>query len=99
MSGDDEGTGVEHDLRAQKEIIVRRGTIDLLDDEILALIRRRREVSAEIQAIRISAGGSRIATRREHVVVSRYTAALGSRGAELAAVILRISRQGPGAVR
>jgi chorismate mutase len=69
-----------------------RNQIDVLDEEIVRLWRRRAAISHQIGMRRIAAGGTRIVLSREYEVISRYRAALGSEGAELALLALRTGR-------
>lgn len=68
-----------------------RTEIDELDAQILNLVRRRSEVSQQIGAARIAAGGTKIVHRREMAVLSRYHE-LGQEGRELAMLLLRLGR-------
>ena len=72
-----------------------RRVIDDLDDQIIATLIRRIEVSREIQATRMSAGLPRIQYARENRVIERYTDAVGPAGTDLALEILRASRGDP----
>lgn len=69
-----------------------RARIDALDDQIADLIRRRGEVSREIQAARIADGGRRVDLRRETEIIGRYTAALGRPGTAIAMALLELGR-------
>ena len=68
-----------------------RTEIDELDAQILQLVRRRSEVSRQIGAARIAAGGTRIVHSREMAVLGRYRE-LGQEGRELAMLLLRLGR-------
>jgi chorismate mutase len=68
-----------------------RTEIDELDAQILTLVRRRSEVSQQIGAARIAAGGTKIVHSREMAVLSRYRE-LGQEGRELALLLLRLGR-------
>jgi chorismate mutase len=68
--------------------------IDALDEEIIALVRRRLEVSGGIQAQRVASGGRRIEHSREVEIVNRYAAAFGRPGADLALALLTLARGG-----
>jgi chorismate mutase len=68
-----------------------RVEIDELDAQILKLVRRRSEVSQQIGAARLAAGGTKIVHSREMAVLSRYRE-LGQEGRELAMVLLRLGR-------
>lgn len=68
-----------------------RDEIDHLDAEILRLVKRRAEISGEIGAARMAAGGPRIVYNREMDVLARYRE-LGPEGRELAMILLRLGR-------
>jgi len=68
-----------------------RTEIDHLDDEILRLVRRRSEVSKEVGAARLAAGGTKIVHNREIAVLNHY-GQLGQEGRELALLLLRLGR-------
>ncbi|GAB3295411.1 hypothetical protein GCM10027563_36790 [Parasphingorhabdus pacifica] len=76
---------------AAESIDDHRNEIDHLDAEILRLIKRRAEVSREIGAARMAAGGPRIVYNREMDVLARYRE-LGAEGRELAMILLRLGR-------
>lgn len=65
--------------------------IDQLDAEILRLVKRRTEVSKQIGAIRMAAGGTRIVVNREMDVLARYRE-LGPEGRQLAMLLLNLGR-------
>jgi chorismate mutase len=68
-----------------------RTEIDYLDAEILRLVKRRAEISRQVGAARIAAGGPRIVYNREMDVLARYRE-LGPEGRELAMILLRLGR-------
>lgn len=68
-----------------------RTEIDGLDEEILRLVKRRAEVSREIGAVRMAAGGTRIVYNREMDVLARYRE-LGPEGRQLAMALLNLGR-------
>ncbi|MCI2419410.1 chorismate mutase [Saccharopolyspora sp. K220] len=68
-----------------------REEIDYLDAEILRLVKRRAEVSRQVGAARMAAGGPRIVYNREMDVLARYRE-LGPEGRELAMILLRLGR-------
>lgn len=76
---------------AETEIDQLRTKIDRLDHEILDAILRRTEVSRQIGAARMAAGGPRIVYSREMAVLDRF-AELGPEGRELAMMLLRLGR-------
>ena len=68
-----------------------RQEIDVLDKELLRLVKRRAEVSKIIGAARMAAGGTRIVHNREIDVLNRYRE-LGPDGKDLAMILLRLGR-------
>ena len=71
-----------------------RARIDELDEQIIALVRQRLQVSHAIQRARLSSGGRRLEHGRELEVIHRYDAALGRPGGDLALALLTLSRGG-----
>lgn len=69
-----------------------RALIDELDDQIIALLARRIEVSKHIQGIRVSTGGARVAQSREYTVMARYRETLERPGARVAVSVLELCR-------
>jgi chorismate mutase len=65
-----------------------RVLIDEIDSELLLLLARRREVSAQIQSLRVEAGGSRVEHSRENAIIRHWADALGDGGAEMALAVL-----------
>jgi chorismate mutase len=76
---------------ATPDISALREEIDLLDTQILELIKRRSEVSQQIGAIRRAEGGPRIVLSREQAVLARFRD-LGPEGRELGMLLLRLGR-------
>jgi chorismate mutase len=74
------------------DIASARGRIDEIDAEIVRLVRRRAEVSHQIQAARLAAGGRRVEYSREVEIVRRYSEALGSPGTSVALALLEVCR-------
>lgn len=74
------------------EIGVLRSRIDALDEGIIRLIRERAQLSEQVQAHRVAAGGVRLALSRERAVIDTYRAGLGERGPVVGDAILRASR-------
>lgn len=68
-----------------------RHEIDHIDAEILRLVKRRVEVSKQIGAARMAAGGPRIVYNREMDVLARYRD-LGPEGRQLALALLNLGR-------
>lgn len=74
------------------EVLSGRERIDALDDQIAELVRRRIEVSRQIQSARIADGGRRVDLRRETEIIARYSAALGRPGTAIAMALLELGR-------
>jgi chorismate mutase len=68
-----------------------RKEIDWLDAELLRLVKRRIEVSRQIGAARMAAGGTRIVVNREMDVLARYRD-LGPEGRKIAMALLALGR-------
>lgn len=68
-----------------------RSEIDKLDEEIIALVRQRTEISRQIGKVRSSVGGPRIVADRESEIRQRYIA-LGDQGDAIASALLRLGR-------
>ena len=68
-----------------------RQEIDRLDAEILAAVKRRKEVSQEIGRARMASGGTRLVHSREMKVIERYSV-LGPEGKSLAMLLLQMGR-------
>lgn len=73
------------------EIDTLREEIDRLDAEILALVKRRAEVSKAIGKARMASGGTRLVHSREMKVIERYSE-LGPDGKDLPILLLRLGR-------
>lgn len=73
-------------------IAARRRRIDDLDARIIALVRERMAVSAEIQAARMGAGGRRVHLARELEILRGYGRALGRPGTAVAMALLELCR-------
>jgi chorismate mutase len=90
-----EPTNSEEDMTTETEqlpdIDDLRLEIDRLDAEILAAVKRRREVSQIIGKIRMASGGTRLVHSREMKVIERYSE-LGPEGKDLAMLLLRMGR-------
>jgi chorismate mutase len=69
-----------------------RERIDSLDGQIIALVRERMGVSADIQRTRIESGGRRVHLSREMEVLNHYSEALGKPGTALAMTLLELCR-------
>jgi chorismate mutase len=84
-------TSATDDVSADTGIDHLRTVIDDLDHEILRLVRQRSEVSQQIGAARLAAGGTKIVYNREMAVLRHY-GQLGQEGRELALLLLRLGR-------
>lgn len=69
-----------------------RSRIDEIDAEIIRLWQERAEISREVGATRVANGGTRLVLAREQEILSRFRAALGADGTQLAMLILRAGR-------
>ncbi|MEA2144978.1 MAG: chorismate mutase [Solirubrobacteraceae bacterium] len=69
-----------------------RARIDALDDEIIALVQSRLEVSRGNQQARMAIGGGRVEHGRELEIMNHYAAALGRPGGALALALLEVMR-------
>jgi len=69
-----------------------RAGIDEVDANLQRLAARRRDLSNQIQSLRLGGGGVRYDADREEQVVASYVAALGPEGADLAEAVLRLCR-------
>ncbi|MHB1613641.1 MAG: chorismate mutase [Actinomycetes bacterium] len=74
------------------DVTAMRTQIDELDDALVELVQRRREVSAAIQTARLAIGGGRVAPGREAEILDRYAHALGEHGPDLARAVLAVCR-------
>ena len=88
---DDHTAEVPTEVPTDAEIGELRKEIDHLDAEILRLIKRRTEVSRQIGAARMAAGGPRIVYNREMAVLAQFRE-LGAEGRELGMLLLRLGR-------
>lgn len=69
-----------------------RHRIDDLDNQMIAAWQERADLSAQIGALRMQAGGTRISLSREQQIIARFQAELGPIGAKLALLILEAGR-------
>jgi chorismate mutase len=69
-----------------------RARIDALDDEIIALVQSRLEVSRGNQQARMAIGGGRVEHGRELEIMNHYATALGRPGGALALALLEVMR-------
>lgn len=82
----------ETEKPADAEIAELRKEIDWLDTEIVRLCKRRAEVSQQVGAARMAAGGTRIVVNREMDVLARYREDLGPAGNKIAMALLELGR-------
>lgn len=69
-----------------------RARIDALDDQIIALVQARLEVSRTNQQTRMAHGGGRVAHGRELEIMNHYADQLGRPGGALALALLEFMR-------
>jgi len=69
-----------------------RGRLDEIDATIIALWQERAQISQEIGATRVAAGGTRLVLSREREILERFRLALGEDGTQLALLVLRAGR-------
>ncbi|MDX6221702.1 MAG: chorismate mutase [Frankiales bacterium] len=78
--------------QAAQVIAEGRARIDALDDEIIALVQRRLEVSRGNQQARMAIGGGRVEHGRELEIMNHYAVALGRPGGAFALALLEVMR-------
>jgi len=83
---------------ANVSICTRRDLIDEIDRDVIGLLQRRKDLATEIQRLRMGIGGPRLSINRESEIVQRYRVGLGKPGAQVANLVLEISR-GPSTTR
>ncbi len=69
-----------------------RERIDEIDAELIALWKRRAELSRAVGTARVAAGGARVALEREREVLDRFRTGLGAIGTQLGLLALRSGR-------
>lgn len=77
---------------AAEHIAGLRNRIDEIDSALIALWLERAAISQEVGATRVASGGTRLVLSREQEILSRFRAALGADGVQLAMLILRAGR-------
>jgi chorismate mutase len=93
VSTNDVDAPVELTEEQAAEVIAEgRARIDALDDEIIALVQSRLEVSRRNQKARMAIGGGRVEHGRELEIMNHYAAALGRPGGALALAMLEVMR-------
>lgn len=88
-SGD---SGLDIKVGTDSSISAQRRQIDDIDAEIVSLLSNRLKLSAQIQRLRLDSGGPRLSIARETEIVQRYASTLGHGGAEVAQLVLKLSR-------
>ena len=69
-----------------------RRRIDEVDAALIALWQERAELSSQVGAARMAAGGTRLVLAREQAILDRYRESLGADGTRLAMLVLRAGR-------
>jgi chorismate mutase len=83
-----EGTDTEADERIRQM----RRRIDEIDATLIQLWQERAEISQQVGATRVAAGGTRLVLSREREVLDRFRNALGADGTQLGLLVLRAGR-------
>ncbi|GAA0230256.1 chorismate mutase [Cryptosporangium japonicum] len=78
--------------QANDEIAALRERINAADDELIRIWRERAELSRQVGAARMAAGGTRLVLSREQAIVDKFRRELGTDGAQLAMLVLRAGR-------
>lgn len=78
--------------RPTEETARLRDRIDAIDRTLISLWRERAELSQQIGAARMAAGGTRLALGREREILDRFHQELGSIGTQLGLLVLRAGR-------
>ncbi|AIG63849.1 chorismate mutase [Corynebacterium atypicum] len=69
-----------------------REEINRLDEEIIAAVKRRTEISRAVGKARMGSGGTRLVHTREVAIINQFREELGEEGPELAGILLRLGR-------
>lgn len=77
---------------ADLEISRLRERIDEIDRTLVSLWRERADLSQQVGAARVAAGGTRLALSREREILDRFHQELGPIGTQLGLLILRAGR-------
>ena len=80
------------DPLSDAEIQLYRQEIDRLDREIIAAVKRRREISRAIGRTRMGSGGTRLVHGREVAIINQFRDEIGEEGPALAGILLRMGR-------
>ncbi len=84
-------TGTDDPL-SDAQIQEYRAEINRLDEEILAAVKRRTQISRAVGKARMGSGGTRLVHTREVAIINQFREDLGEEGPELAAILLRLGR-------
>jgi len=85
------GTGTDAPDAARRIATIRE-RIDEIDRTLIALWLERSDLSQQIGATRVAAGGTRLVLSREREILDRFRTALGADGTQLALLLLRAGR-------
>lgn len=69
-----------------------REEINSLDEQIIAAVKRRSEISKKVGAARMGSGGTRLVHTREIAIINQFREELGEEGPNLAGILLRLGR-------
>jgi chorismate mutase len=69
-----------------------RNRIDEIDAALIGLWHERAEISRQVGAARVAAGGTRLVLAREREILERFRTELGPDGTQLALLLLRAGR-------
>jgi chorismate mutase len=69
-----------------------RRRIDEIDTAIIHMWQERADLSQQVGAARVAAGGTRLALSRENEILERFRRAIGADGVALGLLILRAGR-------
>jgi chorismate mutase len=84
--------GVDAGATAETPIPGLRRRIDEIDAALIGLWNERAEISRQVGAARVAAGGTRLVLAREREILERFRRALGPDGTQLALLLLRAGR-------
>lgn len=79
---------------AEARIAELRRSIDEIDSAVIGLLRRRAQLSRQVQKARIGQRGARIAPAREDRVRQHFRSGLGTKGEHVAGAVLLLCRGG-----
>lgn len=74
------------------DISLMRTRIDEIDAAIIRLWQERADLSKQIGAVRMAAGGTRLVLHREQEILRRFRTGVGPDGTQLAMLVLRAGR-------